>query len=119
MRISVCVCLMSLLRWLYGSLIVGILYRYDMITKLFSFFVNGHWYFFHLNHGWEFELIVINVLDFSDITFILLGLGVHYVGHFLWCFESWCPEYWTSINQHNFNFSNIQILLLYDNGHII
>ena len=47
MRISVCVCLMSLLRWLYGSLIVGILYRYDMITKCF-----------HLN-----EIIIINILS--------------------------------------------------------
>ena len=27
---------MSLLRWLYGSLIVGILYRYDMINKMLS-----------------------------------------------------------------------------------
>ena len=34
------------LRWLYGSLIVGILYRYDMITKCF-----------HLN-----EIIIINIL---------------------------------------------------------
>ena len=42
---------MSLLRWLYGSLIVGILYRYDMITKCF-----------HLN-----EIITINILCTSSL----------------------------------------------------
>ena len=46
--------LMSLLRWLYGSLIVGILYRYDMITKCF-----------HLN-----EIIMINFLCIS----LLVGI---------------------------------------------
>ena len=45
---------MSLLRWLYGSLIVGILYRYDMITKCF-----------HLN-----EIIIINIL----CTSLLVGI---------------------------------------------
>ena len=47
---------MSLLRWLYGSLIVGILYRYDTITKCF-----------HLN-----EIIIINILC------ILLLVGTHW-----------------------------------------
>ena len=41
--------LVSLLRWLYGSLIVGILYRYDTITKCF-----------HIN-----EIIIINILCIS------------------------------------------------------
>ena len=65
---------------------------------MFSFFVKGHWYFFLLNHGWEFELIVINVLDFSYITCLFvypavlasnmlgtfydaLSLGILYIGH--------------------------------------
>ena len=42
---------------------------------------------------------------------ILLDPGVHYNGHFSWCFESWWPIYWTSINYHNFNIIDIQKVL--------
>ena len=65
-------------------------------------------------HGWEFELIVINVVAFSDVIYlfiylyILLGFGVHHLGHLLCRFESWCPIYWTQINQHNSSFTNVQ-----------
>ena len=31
----------------------------------------------------------------SVLLNIFLGPGVHYNGHFLWCFEPWCPIYWT------------------------
>ena len=56
-NIGMC-CLMSLLRWLYGSLIVGILYRYDMITKCF-----------HLN-----EIMIINIFLYIIVSWYLLGI---------------------------------------------
>ena len=69
------------------------------VAWVFSFFVKGHWYFFLLNHGWEFELLVINVLDFSGITFLFVyppgSWRLLCWALFMVLYESWCPIYWT------------------------